>query len=260
MGRILGLITLFCFVSTINSFANVGSSKNLKGAFNFQLNDALGPGPDALYKTFLDQLYVNTAKVEEQLINIDFNTVGRDIDTSLSKVIDIFNAINLDGNSKARILDILSVNHHSTGSSFSELKAAGWHLLELAAANPMTLPAFTVLYALFLVFGGIGYDDDKVGSPYDAGTKTYSVETAERFYSGKPLFVLRRLLKLASITGAFNLKVFIDWRTGNIEKNQKERAKEALVLATQLGECNRPHIPVLTQTTSIFSTQCFSTS
>lgn len=236
MGRILGFITLLCFLKTISSFVNVGNTKDLSGAAKFRLNDGLGPGPEALYNSFLDQLYVNTVKVEQQLINIDFKNVGRDIDASLSKVIDIFNAIELDGNSKARILDILSVNHHSTGSSFSEFKAAGWHLLELAAANPVTLPAFTVLYAFFLVFGGIGYNDDKIGSPYDAGTKTYSVETAERFYGGKPLFVLRRLLKLASITGAFNLKVFIDWRTGNIERNQKERAKEALVLATQLGE------------------------
>eukprot|EP00596_Hydrurales_sp_CCMP1899_P000119 CAMPEP_0119043704 /NCGR_PEP_ID=MMETSP1177-20130426/25066_1 /TAXON_ID=2985 /ORGANISM="Ochromonas sp, Strain CCMP1899" /LENGTH=895 /DNA_ID=CAMNT_0007012395 /DNA_START=350 /DNA_END=3037 /DNA_ORIENTATION=+ len=127
----------------------------------------------------------------------------------------------------------MNVNHQSTG--LHELQILLWHTLELAAANPATLPLFTVFYAGFLLFGGVGYDDSKIGSPYDAGTKTYSVETADKFYSGKPLFVLRRLLKLAALTGSFNLKVFLDWRTGNVEKNQGERAKEALVLATQLG-------------------------
>ena len=217
------------------SFQRIGNVKDVLGKSKFGLSDALGPGPEDLYQSLLQKISVNTAIVEKELTSLDLNTIGRDIDFSLSRIIDIINAIQLDGQSKSRILDILSVNHHTTGSSFSELKIAMWHLLELASSNPITIPAFTVIYAFFLVFGGIGYDDNKVGSPYDAGTKTYSVETAERFYSGKPFFVLRRLLKLASITGAFNLKVFIDWRTGNVEKNEKERAKEALVLATQLG-------------------------
>jgi ABC1 atypical kinase-like domain len=235
MAILLQAVVLLCFVLISKSFVNVRSSKELSRALKFRLNDGLGPGPEDIYKSLLDKLYTNTALVEEKLVNFDITTLGKDLDFSISRVIDIFNAIGLDGNSKARILDILSVNHHSTGSSFAELKMSAWHLLELAAASPVTLPAFTAVYAFFLFFGGLGYDDNKVGSPYDAGTKTYSVETAERFYASRPFFVLRRLLKLASITGAFNLKLFIDWRTGNVEKNQKERAKEALVLATQLG-------------------------
>ena len=235
MGSFLGVVCILCLCSTSNSFVNLKSSKELSGALKFRLNEGLGPGPEDIYKSLLDKLYTSTIKVEEKIVNIDFKTLGRDIDTSLSRVIDIFSAIGLDGKSKDRILDILSINHHTTGSSFTELRAATWHLIELAAANPITLPAFTVVYAFFLFFGGVGYDDNKVGSPYDAGTKTYSVETAERFYGSRPFFLLRRLLKLASITGAFNLKLFIDWRTGNVEKNEKERAKEALILATQLG-------------------------
>jgi hypothetical protein len=196
-----------CLCQTTRSFVNVRSSKELSGALKFRLNEGLGPGPDALYNSFLDKIYSSTQTIEKSVANIDVNNIGRNVDASLSKVIDIVSAISLDGNSKARILDILSVNHHSTGSSLSELKIGMWHMLEMALANPATIPIFTVLYAGFLTFGGVGYDDSKVGSPYDAGTKTYSVETAERFYSGRPLFVLRRLIKLATITGAFNLKL-----------------------------------------------------
>ena len=235
MGIFLRCLCVLILCQASDSFVSVRSSKELSRALKLQLNDALGPGPDALYKSLLDKFQTSTLKVEQELVSIDFKGIGSTIDSSLSIVIDIFNAIHLDGNSKARILDILSVNHHSTGSSFAESKLALWHLIEVAAASPFTLPVFTIGYALLLVFGGIGYDDSKVGSPYDAGTKTYSVEEAERFYGARPLFVLRRLLKLASITGAFNLKLLFDWRTAQVEKNQAERAKEALTLATQLG-------------------------
>lgn len=229
------LLLLLSLFHITNSFVNLGGSTELRTISKLRLNAAIGPGPEEIYRSLLDKISTNTAIVEEKLTKLDINSIGRDLDSSISRIIDIVKAIGLDGNSRARVLDILSVNHHSTGSSLTELKAVVWHALELGAANPVTLPAFTVLYAGFLFFGGLGYDDDKVGSPYDAGTETYSVETAELFYGSRPFFVLRRLLKLASITGAFNLKLFYDWRTGNVEKNQKERAKEALILATQLG-------------------------
>jgi len=47
--------------------------------------------------------------------------------------------------------------------------------------------------------------------------------------------VAARLVRLATLTAAFNIKLLLDWRLGNTEKNEKERAKEALVLCTQLG-------------------------
>ena len=86
-----------------------------------------------------------------------------------------------------------------------------------------------------VVFGGWAQDDENVGSPYAAGDTTYSKEVADRFFSSRPLYVFRRLVKLANITGAFNVKLLLDWRLGNLEENEKERAKEALGLATQMG-------------------------
>ena len=88
---------------------------------------------------------------------------------------------------------------------------------------------------LALVFVIAGFDDTKVDSPYDAGTSTYSIESAAKFYGSKPLFVLKRLLRLAYTTGGFNFKLLLDWRLGTLEKNEKKRAKEALVLANQCG-------------------------
>ena len=99
---------------------------------------------------------------------------------------------------------------------------------ELLAAVPT---AALVLFAIVIA----AVDDTSVESPYDAGTSTYSVESAAQFYRSKPLFVLKRLIKLAFITGAFNFKLLLDWRFGTLQKNEKTRAKEALVLSTQLG-------------------------
>jgi predicted unusual protein kinase regulating ubiquinone biosynthesis (AarF/ABC1/UbiB family) len=95
---------------------------------------------------------------------------------------------------------------------------------------PLTASAVTVAIAL-----GFGSDDSKLGSPYDGNQEKYDVARADAFYRSKPLFVFRRLLKLAGSTNAFLLKLALDWRRGSLEGNQAERAKEALALATQLG-------------------------
>ena len=113
-------------------------------------------------------------------------------------------------------------------------KEALWHGLELTAAEPLFLPAFT-LVTVVLVLAGVGYDDEKVGNPYSQSNPRFDAKLANMFYGSRPLFVFRRLVKLALLTGGFNTKLLIDWKTGNLEKNEKERAKEALALATKLG-------------------------
>lgn len=113
-------------------------------------------------------------------------------------------------------------------------REALWHGLELLAAEPSFLPLFT-LVTVVLVLAGVGYDDELVGNPYSQSNPRFDAKLANRFYGARPLFVFRRLLKLALLTGGFNTKLLIDWKTGNLEKNEKERAKEALALATKLG-------------------------
>ena len=101
-------------------------------------------------------------------------------------------------------------------------------------SNPITPPIFLLVNIILVVFG-VGQDDSKVGSPFQEGDNSYSVQKIEQFYSARPLYIFRRLLRLGKITSAFNIKLLLDWKTNNLEKNQKERAKEALALATQLG-------------------------
>jgi hypothetical protein len=131
----------------------------------------------------------------------------------------------------------------SYGDALAALKAFDYHdittqnawaVLEAIAASPMTLPAVTaVVFAA--VVSGVGYDDDEVGSPYSQASPRFDAEAAERFYGSRPLFVLRRLTKLAVMTGGFNVKLFLDWKLNTMEENRPERAKEAYELSTKLG-------------------------
>uniref|UniRef100_A0A7S2AQ43 ABC1 atypical kinase-like domain-containing protein n=1 Tax=Octactis speculum TaxID=3111310 RepID=A0A7S2AQ43_9STRA len=54
-------------------------------------------------------------------------------------------------------------------------------------------------------------------------------------FAKRRLLVVRRLLKLAQVTGLFNFRLLLDWRFDNLEKNQPQRAKEALDLANMMG-------------------------
>ncbi len=109
-------------------------------------------------------------------------------------------------------------------------------LMGSAANHPeLTYPVTFLVTFIAVVFLGVGQDDDNVGSPYPPGSTTYNKRIADQFFGARPLYVFRRLLKLSQITGAFNVKLLLDWRLGNLEDNEKERAKEALGLATQMG-------------------------
>ena len=82
-----------------------------------------------------------------------------------------------------------------------------------------------------------------VGAPYPADAKGYDPAAADAFYGARPLVVASRLLRLGSITLAFNVRLGLDYlaykRSGAPEDepwpNEADRAKEALALATQLG-------------------------
>jgi len=116
----------------------------------------------------------------------------------------------------------------------SSSRGEAWKIVEALAADERLIPSVTFLTFL-AVLGGFGQDDEAVGSPYPVGSTTYNKQIAEDFFLSRPLFVFRRLIKLAQITGAFNVKLLLDWKLGNLEKNEKERAKEALALSTQMG-------------------------
>ena len=97
-----------------------------------------------------------------------------------------------------------------------------------------------------------------VGAPYPADAKGYDPAAADAFYGARPLVVASRLLRLGSITLAFNVRLGLDYlaykRAGAPEDeswpNEADRAKEALALATQLGPTFIKLAQALTRTRS----------
>ena len=84
------------------------------------------------------------------------------------------------------------------------------------------------------------------GAPYEASATAlfgYDPVAAEAFYAARPLLVIGRILRISRLTAAFNVKLLLDLAAyklaGSPEDtpwpNEKERAKECLALATQLG-------------------------
>ena len=88
-----------------------------------------------------------------------------------------------------------------------------------------------------------------IGAPYPAQADGYDPEAADAFYGARLPFVASRLLRLGSLTLAFNLRLGLDYlaykRAGAPEgepwPNEPDRASEALVLATQLGPTSCGH-------------------
>jgi len=91
----------------------------------------------------------------------------------------------------------------------------------------------------------INSPDDYSEAPFEPGTNTYSPELASEFYSKRPGMVIKRILRLSTLTFGFNTGILFDWLVlGKLFKdeeytalrnNEPRRAKEALVLCEQLG-------------------------
>ncbi|KAL7497991.1 hypothetical protein ACHAWT_006846 [Skeletonema menzelii] len=87
--------------------------------------------------------------------------------------------------------------------------------------------------------------DDYSQTPYEPGPNTYDPKAAEEFYAKRPFMVLKRILRLASLTAVFNTGLLFDWlilgkllrdeEYTALRRNEPQRAKEALVLCQQLG-------------------------
>ena len=134
------------------------------------------------------------------------------IESGQGGIDDIFDSLKALGSSSFDNIDLLSL--------FTEI-----------LSNPLTPPLFLIINFIFILIG-VGQNDSKIKV---VDWTTYSVQKADMFYGSRPLYIFRRLVRLLNITSAFNIKLLIDWKTGNLEKNSKERAKEALNLSTQLG-------------------------
>jgi hypothetical protein len=115
-----------------------------------------------------------------------------------------------------------------------QLATTPWHLEAIAA--------FGLGSALLLFITTPETFDD---APYEPGTSTYSPEKAAAFYQQRPLKVVKRVLKLAFLTGTFNAGLVFDWlilgkllkdeEYTALRKNEPRRAKRALGLCERLG-------------------------
>ena len=108
------------------------------------------------------------------------------------------------------------------------------HGSSLLSVQPLYLFSMIVVLVTASAYQVLQLNDENIG-PYDGNAVTYNVDISEKFYNSKPGIVLKRLLRFSSITSAFNIKLLLDWKLNNIEKNQRVRAKEALILVNQLG-------------------------
>lgn len=106
------------------------------------------------------------------------------------------------------------------------------------------VPAFGAIDAAFavpaIIAGGIVALNLLVSlsaksDPYEGGPAIYNVEGADEFYRKRPWLVIGRMLKILFLASGFNVNLLLDWRSGSLEKNEKERAKQALNVLSKLG-------------------------
>lgn len=186
----------------------------------------------------------------------DFLTIGNNVDSVNYQISKLIESLKDHGNSNSNLLldDSLvvflqkNVHKEVTISNFNEISNLllannkndnffADFLINLGSTtvDPMTVPVFT-LFVFVYVVSGVGYDDSKVGNPYrDSTSPRYDYKKSDLFYGSRPLYVLRRMFKLISLTSSLNINLFSDWRSGNLQKNEKLRAKEVLDLTTKLG-------------------------
>jgi ABC1 atypical kinase-like domain len=131
-------------------------------------------------------------------------------------------------------------------SLVAALKELDPSILTTAATVPWHLEVIAVFAAgnIFLQWLN-GPDGEQLQAPYAAGSTTYSPEAAAEFFGKRPLLVVKRILRLALLTGAFNTGVLFDWlvlgkllkdeQYTALKKAEPKRAKAALALCERLG-------------------------
>ncbi len=127
-----------------------------------------------------------------------------------------------------------AISELSLASSTSPLLVQSWHVVAMGLA-----------LSSFLLSSFLNAPDDYTDAPYPPGRDAYDPIAANAFYASRPLMVLRRVLRLGSLTSAFNIGILFDWLIlgklfkdetyAALRNNEGRRAKEALALCTELG-------------------------
>mmetsp|Transcript_31085 Transcript_31085/g.65594 ORF Transcript_31085/g.65594 Transcript_31085/m.65594 type:complete len:933 (+) Transcript_31085:190-2988(+) len=142
-------------------------------------------------------------------------------------------------------LDLSDLTNNLHLSSPEQLSAALTELAPTLLQNPWQIAAIALFSSGALLTAFINSPDDYSDAPFAPGSDTYDPVKANEFYSKRPLMVLKRILRLTTLTSAFNTGLIFDWLVlgklfkdeefSALRKNEPRRAKEALILCTQLG-------------------------
>lgn len=104
---------------------------------------------------------------------------------------------------------------------------------ELFGLNSFLMAAGLGVAALLM--SSMGSSFFRKSGPFDDGAPVYDIDKMENFYRSRPWLIANRLIRILLLASGFNTNLLLDWRFGNLEKNQKDRAKEALGVLSQLG-------------------------
>ena len=159
---------------------------------------------------------------------------AQEVIDSLSNTIQNFPTIASDLSNNLHLTTPEQLSSAINNELLPTLLSSPWHL--------SVIGIFTLGAALNAF---INSPDDYSEAPFEPGTNTYSPELASEFYSKRPGMVIKRILRLSTLTFGFNTGILFDWLVlGKLFKdeeytalrnNEPLRAKEALVLCEQLG-------------------------
>ena len=120
-----------------------------------------------------------------------------------------------------------------------------WHDLASLALTPWHVEIVVVVTVMSSLLYWLQLPEQYDQAPYEPGTTTYNPLKAQDFYQQRPGMVLKRILRLALLTGSFNVGLVWDWlvlgkllRDDNftaLKAAEPQRAKTALRLCEQLG-------------------------
>ena len=164
------------------------------------------------------------------------NSIHRELVTSISSVLDHLGVIaTMTGSTLTTPSQLADAANELLFSTSPLILAPGWHL------GAVSLATSAYLLSAFLN----SPDDVDHDAPYGAGSDTYDPLAADAYYARRPLAVVKRVLRLASLTSAFNAGILFDWLVlGRMMKdetysalraNEPRRAREALDLCNRLG-------------------------
>jgi len=108
-----------------------------------------------------------------------------------------------------------------------------------------TMASVVTVLSLLRAWIDAPIDFAKETPPFQPGTDTYNPKLSDEYYQQRPLMVIKRIIKLALLTGTFNTGLIFDWLVlGKLLKDEEytalknaepRRAKESLILCEQLG-------------------------